>query len=552
MPAGPTRLGKFELLLPIGTGGMATVFLGRAPVIEGVYRDVAIKLMHAHLGVDGIDGPGMLLQEAEIAALVRHPNVVTVEEAAVDPAGVYLVMPYVEGDSLAGLVRSELTSGGVIPRRIIARILCDALAGLHAAHELADEDGQTRNVVHRDFTPSNILVGVDGVSRLSDFGVAKVTSRIARTATGQIKGKIGYMSPEQVRTDPLDRRTDVWAAGVIAWESLTGRRLYASDEVGTMLRIAQDTPPRLQSVMPDISDPLDTAVASALEPDLKQRCPTADELRKRLTAAFEAQGGGGIADPGEVGAYVRRLAGTSLADRRERAAAVLKARRGVHDPATPSEQGAAKSAERLDLAKAAPPESDTTAVDFSRSAGNRPSSGKSRTIAFGVAIVAGAVTGLVVYAFRDPPMTAPSAPGSGAAASAPASSAPETPVVTAVDASAKPITAVTLKADAPIASVTIGERTVVIAAPREEVAIELPPETPRPALLDVVSSNRRQVQVTVEAGASTVDVSFAGATARPVSGGNAARVPSGGARPTGGGAKKGSTKGPKLGDYPGK
>ncbi len=553
LPAGPTRLGKFELLLPIGTGGMATVFLGRAPVVEGVYRDVAIKLMHAHLGVDGVDGPGMLLQEAEIAALVRHPNVVTVEEAAVDPAGVYLVMPYVEGDSLAGLVRSELTSGGVIPRRIVARILCDALAGLHAAHELVDEDGQARNVVHRDFTPSNILVGVDGVSRLSDFGVAKVTSRIARTATGQIKGKIGYMSPEQVRTEPLDRRTDVWAAGVIVWESITGRRLYPSDEVGTMLRIAQDVPPRLQSVMPDVSDPLDTAVASALEPDLDLRCPTADELRKRLVAAFEAPGGGGIADVGEVGAYVRRLAGTSLKDRRDRATAVLKARRGVQDPPTPSEQGARSSA-RLDLANLTPPppDSDTTAVDFSRSAGARPSSGRSRTIAFGAAILAGGLTGLAFYALRDPAPTSPSGSGSAVAPAAPASSASDAPVVTAVDAPAKPITAVTLKADAPIASVTVGGRTVVIAAPREEVAIELPPETPRPAVLDVVSSTRRQVQVTVEPGASTVDVTFAGAAARPTSGGNAARVPAGGARPTGGAGKKGSTKGPKLGDYPGK
>jgi eukaryotic-like serine/threonine-protein kinase len=548
MPAGPTRLGKFELLLPIGTGGMATVFLGRAPVVEGVYRDVAIKLMHAHLGVDGVDGPGMLLQEAEIAALVRHPNVVTVEEAAVDPAGVYLVMPYVEGDSLAGLGRSELTSGGVIPRRIVARILCDALAGLHAAHELTDEDGQSRNVVHRDFTPSNILVGVDGVSRLSDFGVAKVTSRIARTATGQIKGKIGYMSPEQVRTEPLDRRTDVWAAGVIVWESITGRRLYASDEVGTMLRIAQDTPPRLQSVMPDVSDPLDTAVASALEPDLERRCPTADELRKRLVAAFEAQGGGGIADAGEVGAYVRRLAETSLKDRRDRAAAVLKARRGVHDPATPSEQGAFSSAQLAVANLAPPPESDTTAVDFSRSAGSKPSSGRSRTIAFGVAILAGALTGLAFYAFRDPSPTSPSA-SEPAGVPTPTSSAPDTPVVTAVDVSAKPITTITLKADAPIASVTVGGRTVVIAAPRAEVAIELPPDTARPAVLDVVSSTRRQVQVTVEAGVSTVDVTFAGVAARPANGGNAARVPAGGHRP-GGGAKKRSTGGPQLGEYP--
>jgi hypothetical protein len=247
------------------------------------------------------------------------------------------------------------------------------------------------------------------------------------------------------------------------------------------------------------------------------------------------------------------LAGTSLADRRTRAALVLKARRGVHDPTTPSDQdAAAKSSARHDLANLAPPESDTTAVDFSRSAGSKPSSGRSRTVAFGVAILAGALTGLAVYAFRDPAQTAPSASGSALAAAAPSGSSSETPTVTAVDASAKPITTITLKADAPIASVTIGGRTVVIAAPREEVAIELPPDLARPAVLDVASSTRRQVQVTVEADASTVDVTFAGTAARPTTGGNAGRVPAGGARPTGTGAKKGSTKGPKLGDYPGK
>ncbi|MBL8742047.1 MAG: serine/threonine protein kinase, partial [Myxococcales bacterium] len=306
----PTRVGKFELLLPIGTGGMATVFLARAPVFAGVYRDVAVKLMHPHLGADGVDGPAMLLQEAEIAALVRHPNVVAVEEAAIDPAGVYLVMPYVEGDSLSGLLRAELARGGTMPRPIAARILCDALAGLHAAHELCDDQGHPRNVVHRDFTPSNIIVGIDGTSRLTDFGIAKTASRIARTSTGQVKGKVGYMSPEQVRALPLDRRADVWAAGVVAWECIAGQGLFGGDDVGVMLRIAQDVPPRLRSVRPDVPHPIDSAVAAALDPALETRCASADELRQRLVTAFELDSG--IADTAEVAAYVRRIAGPAL------------------------------------------------------------------------------------------------------------------------------------------------------------------------------------------------------------------------------------------------
>lgn len=317
----PRRIGRYELLIPIGTGGMATVYLARAQVLPGVHRDVAVKLMHPHLGEEGSDGVAMLLQEAEIAALIRHPNVVTVEEAAVDPAGVYLAMPYVEGDSLAALLRVEAAAGGTVPPRIAARILIDALAGLHAAHELKDDQGRSREIIHRDFTPSNILVGVDGIARLADFGVAKSTSRAVRTTTGQLKGKTGYMSPEQVRLKPLDRRTDVWAAGVVAWECFAGRRLYEGDELGVLLRIADDTPPRLRSVRPDTPHALDAAIAGALDKAIESRCESAQELRRLLETAFAH--GEGVADAAEVGAYVSRVAGRALADRKARAAKVI-------------------------------------------------------------------------------------------------------------------------------------------------------------------------------------------------------------------------------------
>src|SRR5262249_42264402 len=158
-------------------------------------------------------------------------------------AGVYMVMDYVEGDTLAGLIRGARAAHERLPLSVAGRILCDALSGLSATHELCDASGRPINVVHRDFSPSNILVGLDGGTRLSDFGVAKVEGRAGVTSTGVIKGKIGYMAPEQVLGRKLDRRCDVWAAGVVAWECLAGRRLYQDeDQVAALFRIAQEEP----------------------------------------------------------------------------------------------------------------------------------------------------------------------------------------------------------------------------------------------------------------------------------------------------------------------
>ena len=183
-----------------------------------------------------------LLQEAKIAARVQHLNVVSVVEAGDDPVGLFLVLDYIEGDTLSGLSRALHKQNRALPLRISGRILLDAMAGLQAAHELCDDDGQPMNLVHRDFSPQNILVGIDGIGRLTDFGIAKAQGTQV-TATGVLKGKVSYMSPEQARGRSLDRRSDVWAAGVIAWELLAGRRMFAKQsETETLLAIAENTP----------------------------------------------------------------------------------------------------------------------------------------------------------------------------------------------------------------------------------------------------------------------------------------------------------------------
>jgi serine/threonine-protein kinase len=201
------------------------------------------------------------------------------------------------------------------------RVLLDGLAGLHAAHELCDAAGRSLELVHRDFSPQNLLVGTDGHSRLADFGVARAATRIAQTQTGVVKGKIGYMAPEQVRGRPLDRRCDVWAAGVLAWELLAGRRLHPSSDVSTMFEIVQKPPPRLRSVRAEIAPALDEAVAEALRMEVRERCPTASRFAARLVDA-----GAEVASPAEVAAYVARAVGQRLETRRARVAEVLALR----------------------------------------------------------------------------------------------------------------------------------------------------------------------------------------------------------------------------------
>jgi len=285
-PAGfPRQVGPYELLLPIAAGGMATVFLARHHGAGGFCREVALKLLHPHLRLE----PRVveeLLEEARLAALLRHPNVVPVLDARDDPEATYLVMDYVEGDTVAGLIERAEQEEYRLPQAVNLRILSDVLEGLKAAHELRGPKGRCLGLVHRDVSPQNILVGVDGIARLTDFGIAKASNRLALTRTGLVKGKVGYMAPEQARGQPLDQRCDVWAAGVVAWELFAGRRLFDSDnDIATAVRLLEQRPPRLRTVRADVPAAVDDAVAYALVPEADLRCPTAGEFLRRLSGA---------------------------------------------------------------------------------------------------------------------------------------------------------------------------------------------------------------------------------------------------------------------------
>jgi serine/threonine-protein kinase len=306
-PPAPDRIGRYEVLLRIASGGMGTVYLARSLGVEGFERPFAIKLLHDPALAHDV------IEEARVAVRLRHPNVVPLLEiGAEDPLGTYLVMEYVDGDSLSGLRRAGRAQNRPMPLPIGMRILVDALNGLHATHELCDEGGHPFNLVHRDFSPQDILVGTDGVTRLASFGIAQARSSLGRGQAGQVTGKIEYMSPEQVGGFPVDRRSDVWAAGIVAWELLAGQRLYRKDEPESALlhTIVTAEPPLLRSVAPGVALELELVVASALKMDPEQRTMTAAVLARDLAEsrrgvqcapAARRNGGGGGVRVGGVG-----------------------------------------------------------------------------------------------------------------------------------------------------------------------------------------------------------------------------------------------------------
>jgi serine/threonine-protein kinase len=324
-PPFPEKVGAYELLLPIASGGMGTVYLARKRGPGGFEREVALKLTHAFLR-EQPEWAAELIEEAKLAARIRHTNVVQVMDVEDDPYGVFLVMQYVEGESLEGLLRLARERGERIPVDVGLRILLDALGGLHAAHELRDPSGEPLGLVHRDFTPQNILVGTDGIARLTDFGVAKAASRDGVTRAGVVKGKAPYMAPEQVRSMPLDRRADVWAAGVVAWELFAGRRMRPSvdDQAALLLQVATEAPPRLLSAREDAPIAVDEAVAQALTLDRSRRCSSAVRFGELLAAAWADTTA--PAEASAVAQYVRAAAGEALAERRDRAAGVVASR----------------------------------------------------------------------------------------------------------------------------------------------------------------------------------------------------------------------------------
>jgi eukaryotic-like serine/threonine-protein kinase len=311
----PKIVGRYALYEEIASGGMAAVHYGRMQGPQGFSRTVAIKRLHGHLAKDP-EFAAMFLDEARLAARIRHPNVVQTLDVVTLDKELLVVMDYVQGESLGRLVRASKIAKQPIPLPIVSAILCGALYGLHAAHEATNEQGEPLRLVHRDVSPQNVLVGADGVARVLDFGVAKARGRQHTTRDGQLKGKIAYMAPEQVSSENVDRRTDVYAAGIVLWEALTLGRLFTGDNEAAVMAAALDKPVQPPSnFAPHVPAELDAICLRALERDPTRRFQDAHELANALEKCAPP------ATPMRVAEWVASLASDVLS---KRAAAVAR------------------------------------------------------------------------------------------------------------------------------------------------------------------------------------------------------------------------------------
>ncbi len=277
----PSKFGKFHDLRRMAGGGMGDIYLAKLGGAEGFEREVILKVLHPHLAKDESFSRA-LVDEAKITVLMHHPNIVQMYNLEKTGDLLYCVMEHVPGESLANIQRTYRKKGVKIPADMAINITMQTLDGLAYAHELKTADGKKHDIVHRDISPQNILVTVDGWVKIIDFGIAKAASRITQTMPGFIKGKFAYMAPEQLK-GITDHRADIFAMGVVLWESLSGVRLFHSTtDVDTLHKVLHLDPPPISLSRSEIPEKLDMILARALHKDIEQRFQSAREFKTAL------------------------------------------------------------------------------------------------------------------------------------------------------------------------------------------------------------------------------------------------------------------------------
>ena len=305
----PERIGRYELRFELASGGMGSVYLARLDGTAGFEKLVALKRIHPHLAREA-DCIEMFLDEAKIASRITHPNVCSVFDFGQVDGEYYIAMEYLVGEPLARLYTQvakipEQRRSPLLPLRM-ARIIVDACEGLHAAHELKDANGDLLNVVHRDVSPRNLFITYDGAVQLVDFGVASARERLHKTSTGDVKGTIAYMAPEQLKAGTIDRRIDTWALGAALWEALAVKRLFKRDTTAnTMFALLYEDIAPPSKFRPQVPKELDDIALKALARDPDERWQSAREMGQALRRFLSKQGE--LIGPAELSEWMAQL-----------------------------------------------------------------------------------------------------------------------------------------------------------------------------------------------------------------------------------------------------
>jgi len=372
-----TPFGKYTLVARLGRGGMAEVFLGFASGPAGFRKPLVIKRILADLQSDDrlVD---MFFDEARLAARLHHPHVVQTYEVGRIDGVHFLAMEYLEGQPLHRILRRCSHRKTNMPAAIAARIAVDALDGLQYAHDLKDFDGTPLGVVHRDISPQNVFVTYDGVVKVLDFGIAKSLTQVVQTRTGAIKGKYAYMAPEQAKGTDVDPRADVWAMGVVLFESVTGQRLFKGETDLATLQASLKAPiPRLADVMPGASPLLGRVIERALTRDLDRRYASAEAMKEDLEHFIRAQ-------PAPVGRqelskYLRKAFGDVIEEHRQLLSACMQARDvsspSIEAPPPRSSSSGVLASTVTGSASSAPPPPSTPSSSGSAPIGDPPRAG---------------------------------------------------------------------------------------------------------------------------------------------------------------------------------
>lgn len=357
----PHRLAKYDIVARIAQGGMGNVYLARSTGLAGFSKLVVVKTLRSDFAEDP-KFCEMFLDEARLAARLNHRNVVQTNDAGVDAGTYFMVMDYLDGRNLWRIQKHYAKDGEWMPLSVSVRILADMLAGLHHAHELADFEGKNMGVVHRDVCPANVFVTIDGQVKVVDFGVAKAKNHSHETQAGTIKGRVAYMSPEHVSGKNIDRRADLFSAGIMLWEALEGKRywegLAEAQVLGRLL--SGELGPAPSADRPEL---LRAACARALARASEDRYPTAQAMRLALEEWLEHnEERNGLAD---LGAKLNEITASERARIAELVEAAASAKSTDQVPALEPTGASALGESRISSSPVRPPAPSTSGVSSS-------------------------------------------------------------------------------------------------------------------------------------------------------------------------------------------